>query len=99
MKGIEGRGTPKRSILIFCESPSASPRPVGLKAPPAASGLPRHVRRFLSGPAPHSGPSLRLSLKVGLPQPCRSTKRAGLWGAHTPVKVQSLLRRSGLPSL
>src|SRR3954471_7055118 len=107
----EGRGTPKRSILVLCESLSASPQLSNLR-PSAASRSPKNPARSAISVRP--GPALlpwriayrafavsspHLGFTLVLPELCRSTERAGLWGKSTPVTVRPLLRRSDLPSL
>src|SRR3954467_13628975 len=53
----------------------------------------RIAYRAFAVSAPHLG------LTLDLPELCRSTERAGLWGKSTPVTVRPLLRRFDLPSL
>ena len=93
---VEGRGTPKRSILSLSESLSASPQLSNLR-PSAASRSQKNLARSAISVRP--GPALlpwriayrafavsapHLGLTLVLPELCRSTERAGLWGkTHT----------------
>src|SRR4051812_49642070 len=52
----------------------------------------RIAYRALAVSAPHLG------LTLVLPELCRSTERAGLWGENTSLRMRPLLRRSDLPS-
>src|SRR3954451_15209434 len=61
---------------------------------PGPALLPRRIAyRAFAVSAP------RLGLTLVLPELCRSTERAGLWGTRTPSLARALLRRSALPSL
>src|SRR3954470_22157641 len=96
---------------ILCESLSASPQLSNLR-PSAASRSPKNPARSAVSVRP--GPALlprriayrafavsapHLGLTLDLPELCRSTERAGLWGARTPSLARALLRRFDLPSL
>ena len=81
-----GRGTPKRSILVLCESLSASPQLSGfLPQPRPGPKRTRHVRRFRFVPAPHS--CLGAS-PTGL-SPSRLLTSALRWSCQSSAVVQS----------